>query len=284
MNASIEPELLAGLPRSITRRPGRGKQQGCVLLFMLPHTLVGLGMFCLALLHLAVLIFGTAVPGTLTGTRLSHGSKGSVTYKAAFQYGIDGATYDGETQISKAEYGLASQGQAITVKVLRGLPGTGEILFIPGGSRWGSDLFIVPFALFWNAFLVLFFTLLLGGMWKEKSLLRRGLAARGRIVDKQILRNKSITYILHYEYAPDATTGLRSSGSVGPWSSASAVQPISAAAVLPVDGTGMLRGKMTVPGPDFDNANVGNEMTVLYDARKPQRSILYAPAAYTVRR
>jgi hypothetical protein len=285
MIASIEPELQKSPPRGVRRREGLGFQNGCVQLFLLPHTIVGIGMLGWALLQLIVLAFGTTVPGTLYDVSYTRGSKGGYTYHARYEYRFNGTVYTGKGQISASDYRFASTGQAVQIKLLPMLPETGEVLLIPGGNPRGNGTMMLLMALFWNAFLSVFYIILYGPMWKAKTLVRNGIAVRGRVVDKQIQRGKNTSYLVHYEYMPlpstasDAMPGTFSSGSVGPWASSASLNAPS----TPIQSrweSEPVRTKMTVLQKSYDALNIGDEVTVLHDARKPKRSVLYVPCGY----
>ncbi|HEX8550658.1 MAG TPA: hypothetical protein VF681_03795 [Abditibacteriaceae bacterium] len=251
---TIEPELRQTPPRPVSRRKGAGCQNGCVLVFLLPHTLVGIGLLLWSLLQLAVLLFGVTVPGTIQDVSSSRGSKGGYTYHASYEYRVNGVTHQVKSQISAKEYGLASRGQSVGVKALPMLPNWGSVLLVPGAGSAGNGLQMLPMALFWNAFLAVFYYFILGQSWKERSLVRGGIAVVGTVVEKKISRGKNTSHIVIYDYIP-STPG---SGDV----------------------VSTQRGQMTVPKEAYDSLQVGQSATVLHDAVKVRRSVLYAPASY----
>lgn len=278
VNASIEPELQSPPPRVARRRPNYAptRQNGCAAGCLMPHVLIGLGIGFLALLRLAVLCFGVIVPAIVTDKTFHSGSKGSVSYYTSYHYRLNGTDYNRSTQVSGKDYSATSNGQTVSVRVLPSMAGTGEILFTPGGSRLGSGFALFPYALCWNGAMLLLFTLMFGPARLQKSLVKRGLAVRGRVVRKEMIHGKARTYYVHYEYTPSAFDTTRGSGSIGPWASSAAEQALPETAA----SGGLIQAKMSVPLAQFDAIKEGDEMTVLFSPKKPSKSVLYAASGY----
>lgn len=277
VNASIEPELQSPPPRRVAKRQNfNSVRPDWLALFMVPHALVGIGALFVALFYLFVLCFGITVPGTASNVSRSTSSKGTVTYNVTYNYRLGTADYSSSTQISREELAGAATGARVNVRTLAWMPGVGQTLFIPGGSRLGTGSDVYSFALAWNAVVILFYLVIFGGAWKEKSLVKKGLAVRGRVLAKRVLRGKGASYLIKYEYTPVASETTRGSGSIGPWASGDTVRSVPASE----SAGGRFYGEMTVPKPDFEVIRRGDEMTVLYDPKKPKKSILFATSAY----
>ena len=299
MNPSIEPELQKPTPRPVRRVPGRRSNLGCIQLFILPHTLVGIGMLLWALLQTFVFVFGATAPGTIYHLEMKRGSKGSVTYHASYEYQWQRKALTGRSQISRTDYAAATDGQAVSVKVLPFLPESGEVLLIPGGSPIRQLLTQTSLALLWNAFLLLFYIVIYGSVWKEKNLVKNGVPVRGIISDKQIIRGKGTSYVAQYRFFADVasrplSSGVTSnSGAIGPWAS-SAPLASGAPAANSRDNLGTggatpsksrwadseITSKMTMPKDQYDALNVGDEVTILHHSSKPRFSTIYSAAAY----
>ena len=270
---NIEAELVQTLPRRAKRRK-IGMQNGCIQLFIVPHTLVGIGLICSLLLQIAVMLFGTIAPGTITDLTSHRSSKGHATYHAHYEYRWNGVRYAGKNQVDADDYFLARKGQSVAIKILPLAPGWGEIVMIPGASNRGMigvQLFIT---LFWNGIVGVFYVAMYGPLVKDKSLVRNGVATTGRIIEKTISRGKSTSYHVEYEYVAAASSD---GAPESPWGNARGVETVRSQ----TSENAPIRAKMTVPKDEYEGLERGQKFTVLYDARKPRRSVIYRFANYS---
>ena len=269
---NFEAELLQPSPRRVKRRK-LGMQNGCIQLFIVPHTLVGIGLAFSLLLQIAVVLFGTIAPGTITDLSSHRSSKGNATYNAHYEYRWNGVRYAGKNQVHADDYFLARKGQSVAIKILPLAPAWGEVVMIPGASNNGMIGVMLFITLFWNGIVGVFYVSMYGPLVKDKSLVRNGVATTGRIVDKSIARGKSTSYHVEYEYV----AATIHSESVGPWGSARGVEtvPSQTAENAPI------RAKMAVPQSEYEALKKGQSVTILHDAKKPGRSVIYRCASYS---
>jgi hypothetical protein len=89
-----------------------------------------------------------------------------------------------------------------------------------------------------------------------RRLVRYGRATKGRIMDRTVRRGSTTSYCVHYQYEV-STTG-REVANRG--SEANGMQ---------------ITGTHWVSRQDYDHAEPGFEVIVLYDARRPRRSLIY---------
>ena len=255
-NPTFEPELDQPLPRQVATHGGC--TYGCGIwffrLFILPHTLVGLFLIFKAVasvvLSLGVLVAGTDVDGRIVRKIETKGKKDRVSYSAVYVYTVDQIEYEGTASLEADEYAAMREGQAITVKV-----------YWPGveGGHWPGFASYSPleevggicfFALFWNGIVSIFVYMLYVLPWRLRQLVRWGQPTEGivRDVQQHMQKGKKVIQV-RYEY------------------------------VVPPDGHspgGVISGKASASGPKAEALHQGSLVTVLYDPRRPKRSLPYA--------
>lgn len=263
INHNIEPELLQSPPRSLKRRRGTlfTNGAGCIQLFLLPHTIVGIGLVLWALHSLAVIAFGVFVPAQVTHLHTKRGSKGSIAYNVAYTYPLGGQSYLAKTTVGSADYATLQVGSTLQVKVLALTPDWNTIPVVPNNSGYKDAWLKVPFALFWNGILLVFYIALYGALFKSKKLVSDGVAVIGEIQDKTTRRQKTTTYVISYAYIADPAISPANGG-------------VAWGAITP------LQKEMRVSKPIYDQLNKGDWVTVLYDPKKPSKSILYLASSH----
>lgn len=257
---TFEPELNVALPRRVRLRDGF--RAGCALwfvrLFLLPHTLVGIGILCAALwttgIFLAVGVFGSSYDGVIVKKDASRAVKGTKGWYVKYTYTVDGREYATEVSVSKERFAEINEGDAITVRALESSPESGPWPRVPGhwpitelGGKW-------IITLFWNGIMSVFLWNMYVRPWRIRRLVRWGWPTEGIIRDVQMKTGKgSTSYRINYEYAS-----------------------------CPVDGSDgqLFSGKMTSTVKDASYAQTGHLITVLYDPNKPTRSVVYRYSDY----
>ncbi len=256
----FEPELNLPTPRQVRYR--NGFATGCgmwsIRLFLLPHTIVGIGALCVALwstgVYVAVGLFGTNYEGRIVKKDESRSSKGVKHYYMKYTFTVDRQPYSEDVPVSQERFAEIHEGDAITVRALESAPDTGQWPRIPGhwpiqelGGKWF-------FALFWNGVMSIFVWQMYVVPYRQCGLVRWGQPTEGIIRNKTKQVNKGTkSYRLTYEFAAPAADG--SKGQV-------------------------LTGKMTTTLTEAANAHEGQLVTVLYHPDKPWRNTLYAYSCY----
>jgi hypothetical protein len=269
----FEPELDQPTPRPIRARSGCGG--GCGLLgfrlFILPHMIVGLWLLFQSvtglLLWLGVLLLGTDVEGHVVRKTEHQGKKGSVSYTLDYAVGVGGAEYPGQVALTAAEYTTLGEGDAVTVRLLTWLPQYGHWPRVQSYSPLGNVASWWGICLFWNGILSVFVWQFYILPWLLWWLVRYGRPTRGvvRSVNSWTGKGGVRYYRITYEYTSDpieveAGGAYSGSGTAGP----PHTRTIQSAA------------------PEAATVQVGDVLTVLYDPRRPQRSLLYRFADYQV--
>jgi hypothetical protein len=248
-------------PRRLLRRPDVGSGQAVgrwiIRLFILPHCIVGIGLICVTLLLPVILIFGDDVPGVVTSLNTSRGKRGALNYHVHYSYAVGGANYSDSDSVKSDEYNSTRVGQPCTVRVLASLPWA-----LPQRQSSKNPWLMLPLflvaALFWNAILCVFLWVAWIGPWQIRRLLKYGVPVAGQVKSKTQTRGSkgSMIYQIEYVYQPTVDD-----------------QPGDASNQL-------LNKKMTISAKDFISAQQEQVVTVLFDPKKPKRSIVYDFADY----
>lgn len=246
----VEPELLRPAPRDVRRV--RGKGQGCVLLFILPHTLAGLFMLAWAIHVSLTLLLGQTVQARVTNYTSHRGSKGSMTYHVEYLYNWHDGPHTASAQVNASEYRSVPVGALMPVRIMPFTPGLGSVPQLPGFSPGKKLGFHWLFALFWNGIVGVFWLIIFVLPRRERALVQRGLAVRGQVIEKErVTSNKRPAWKVRYAF-------------------------------LPFNQTVPQEGRYTVPLAQADELEVGDWLSVLHDAGNPRRSVPYRLAQWEV--
>lgn len=251
--STIEPELLGPLPRTV-RLKKRRTGLGCIRIFIMPHTLVGIGMIAYALFLAAMLLFGEEVPGRVVDSHQGTDDDGDPAYTLVYTYRVGGTEYRGSSSVSRETFTRVSDGGVVRVVAFPLTPGVGSsIAGEPGGG--GILLFVVVFAVFWNSILSVFLWQIYVLPHLHRQLFRSGSPVTGTVTKKEVARRKGReSHVVHYQYAAGGETSAPS----------------------------LMSGKMVVPKEEFGRLAEGDQLTVLYAPRRPSRSLLYRCGEYDV--
>jgi hypothetical protein len=201
----IEPELQQPPPRRIRRRSGKsaGCGKGCAGLFLLPHTVVGIGMLVAAFMMTFIALLGTSIPATITGRLADKDSDGDPRYQLKYTYQYENVTYQKWAGVSLNTYSTWPDGAPTSVKLLP-LPFVSDYprLMVPGNKSM-SVLGIWGFALFWNGIVGVFWWGIVITPRNRHRLVRHGMPVKGRVLHKRILKGSyGDTHYVKYEYVP----------------------------------------------------------------------------------
>jgi hypothetical protein len=187
MTSVMERTLPQPPHRTVTRV---GKPRGAlgVALFVLPHTLIGLGLLGMVLTRVVVLLFGTNVTGLVweaTRKPIKNGHEHKLVW--TFERGTE--THHQEDHVSLDVYNrvleaapAGRQPQALKVPVTARALGSTALLTGDYGSPWLKTLMFLLVALFWNSIVAVFQWTSVGVRLWDRWLLRHGLAVHARVV------------------------------------------------------------------------------------------------------
>jgi hypothetical protein len=246
--STIPPELLVPPPRAVAR-----VKSGCAVvalrLFILPHTLVGIGALLFAVGEPLLILFSASVPGVVQELTTHQGSKGSESYRVKIEYFPDarrnGAGLLLDEGLTAGEYRAMHRGQSVSVRTV----GLGRLRYatlarsVSGYIRQRWPMWI--FTAFWNGVISIALYVAWVAPIRGRHLVRDGRPVIGKITGKSTRRGKSITYTVMYEFVTADVRPLRQDG------------------------------EMSVSGKDYDSASEGRGVTVLYNSNRPSRNVIY---------
>jgi hypothetical protein len=156
--------------------------------------------------------------------------------------------------VSANDYAAIQEGDGLSVRVWEGMPTAGVWPRVPGNWPILNVAGLWGFALFWNGILSVFLYEAYYRPRKQRRLLQRGLLAAGVVRHIKTWSDRAGEKMkVRYEFAvPDDDPS----------------------------GGEVFSGAMTAPARR--GVRIADVLTVLYDPRRPQRSLLYALADYRV--
>jgi Protein of unknown function (DUF3592) len=258
---AIEPELAAPTPRTVRYRDGWATGCGLwvVRLFLLPHTIIGIGALAAALwstgVYVGVLAFGTDFQGQVVKKEERPGSKGKTYRYVHYEYMVDGRLHTGWVTVSGVDYEQVTAGDRFTVRALESAPDTDPWVGLPGQtplSDLGGKWF---FALFWNGVMSVAVWFIYVRPWQVRRLVRWGQPTEGIVRAATVSIHKGTkSYHVTCEYAAPADE-----------------DPL---------GPTVFTRKMTCTQKSAADVKLGNLVTVLYDPHRPKRSVIYRLTDY----
>jgi hypothetical protein len=266
--ASLDvPQRLPPPPRVAVRRPGRRGLLGHVPLALWLLCVAGVGLLLLALWlaasSWAVRLFGMTVPGEVTGR--ADGARGAREGRVRFTYHVKEEEYSAEDAVDEGALEGLHAGMPVKVRVLPGWP-RHPLLVEPAGRSGRGGGFYLGLALLGNAALGAFLRLYLRDPLRRRALVREGVATRGVVVSKETGGGRRPSWAVQYCYRAPRYGAAHASGG------ANEGRPAVAEKEWQV--------RMAVRPADFELAQVGAPLTILYDPRQPSRSVIYAFAEY----
>jgi hypothetical protein len=259
-HAPRQPELpeLPPPPRQLRNRRRRGALWAFLPLLLIPHMWCGAMLPFWGLRELVDVVhfyqYGHVVPGRVQRLWTSRG-KGGPSHHVGFTHELAGAEGTGEVTLNEAAYNRLAVGDAVEVRVLPGFR-LGPQLLVDGAQSPASNLWgMLVATVFWDGFMALFVCIAIVPPLRQRKLVRLGVAVPGQITNKQEKRGgKSTTYVVCYCYMAPAPT--------------------------PPGEAIEYQAEMAVRSKDYDDVLVEQRVTVLYDPRKPRRSLVYQCADY----
>ena len=253
---TIPPELHAHY-RTVRKKPGSGCATWFIRLFILPHTIVGICLLFVMPTSVIWAAFGTDHEARLTDVRETRGAKNQIVYRASYAYDGPGGRREGVANVSRRTHTDFSNAihyrrepPAIRVRTIGTPPLFYEQALDRGKGPWAQVGFVWLFGLFWNGVLSVFAYMIYYVPWRQWRLYRSGAPIAGTLISKRTGRGSkgSTTYHLRYGYrTPGGESHER---------------------------------EMHTTRAEYNAATPGAPVTVLYDRRKPRRSVVYEYGPY----
>ena len=200
-------------PRAVRRKAGRPMGMGCVQVFLIPHTLVALGLVVMVIHSLANLAFGLNAPGDITARDTYYTSKShTLVYRLYFEYIVGGEHHSGKTTVDADAWLIYPPHSSIVVRVLPQTPEWAPVaMTAPDSALRDAGVFFL-FALFWCGIMSFVCWAVYVTPWANKRLLQVGHAVAGNITSKNVTFNKTTSYTVKYRFTPDGSVFSRANG------------------------------------------------------------------------
>jgi hypothetical protein len=229
-------------PRAVRRKVGGGCALGFGRLFILPHMIIGIGSLLTVPTRCYVYNFGTHVQATIHKLERRTSRKGGDYYVVGFDYTLGWRRYAEEYEsLSVAEGAHTRVGDKLDGRAAALL---GHALFLRTSLDIRSDLLgLGTWSLLWNGFVWTVMYIIWVVPIRGRLLAKNGPAAPGVITSRKEKRGRGSTYTLFYTFRTAAGH--------------------------------LVRAKSDVRLEGYRAAYEGAPVTVIYDPRKPTRSLPY---------
>jgi len=234
MTQTWNPGYLPPPPRRVRLFPGASRVDYWFgRIFILPHTLIGIGALGYLLFLLLWRIFGTDIPGVVTGTENSVSSKGHFSYSVKYEYAVGQDRKSGSAGVNEEVYERFHQQEKdrprVTVHYFA-LGSYEHARLREGRSLWAEVGMIAGWAGFWNTVVGLALYQLWVVPLRLRWLYKHGEAAPGTLVGKREKAGRSTTYYMTYTFRVNETGELRQvesqAGNVPMWKMVKVGQPV----------------------------------------------------------
>jgi hypothetical protein len=261
------PPRLPPPPRLARRRSGRRGLLGHVPWAVRLLCVAGVGLLLLTIWLAArswlVTLFGGTVPGEVTGkSALAEGTREG---RVQFSYHFRGQEYSAEDTVGEYAFERLHQGTTVKVRVLAAWPGHPLLVEPAGRADSGRGVYLY-LALLGNIALGLLLRIYLREPRRQRALVREGVTTEGVIVGKEVAIGRRPSWAVQYSYQAPRYGGTHAEAADGERRPAVAEKEWQV--------------RMAVRRADFEAAQVGAAVAVLYDPRQPSRSLIYPFAEY----
>ena len=247
----LEPELQGLPPRRVEAKTGRALGNGCVKLFIMPHTIVGVGWLFYVLIMSFVALFGTTVPGRVTSHETGYGYSYETTYYLNYDYQVGEDWLSGKQEVSGGAYRAVADNSSHPVQILVFKPNSFSLLMIPGANHWSKIGFLWLGVLFWNSILSVVWRAIFIAPLQAKRLLENGAIARGVLTRREIITGSyGDSHCVYYRWTPP--------------------------------GHSEREEKTSVQSDEYLAAREGQNLTILFHPHNPKLNVAYRYAAYRV--
>ena len=250
---NMSPQPLPPPPRRV-----RGQLGGSLWftrIFILPHTLIGIGAIIYWLLLILSVLFGRDIPSTVTGTDISHSRKSGDHYSLIYQFPVG--------DVVKTNSGSVSQGiyQRYKIPNATNPPVTVHYFSLgiwdhaqlrESGSLWSMIGFLTLWAGFWNFVVGIFAYQIWIKPLRARWLYKHGETTSGTVLSKRVRTGKSSTYYVTYRFR-EPYSGQEFETEMQVWNKTTWI-----------------------------TIRDGQTVTVLYAREKPKRSTVYECGGYQV--
>jgi hypothetical protein len=259
---AIDPILRKPTPRQIRHRKGvLGSYNGWIGL-LIPHTWIGFFLIYACIINSNLPYWGQYLPATVTNLDKQEFA-GRPSYN---QYNVRVTYRSGPTNItvSKETYDSLHVGESnrIRIRTLPNLPTfIDPIVIVDGRPKDTGEFgrFILSMTILWNAlmFTFIWFGVGINEQLRCRYLTKFGQPAGGHVTGKDIVKGKSRSYFVNYEFV---CKGQRDGKTVKSTQS----------------------GRMKITAQEYDRITTGESISVLFNPKNTAQSLVYQFDQYLV--
>lgn len=241
-------------PRTVRGKLGSGIWFGRI--FIIPHTLIGIGILIYWIFTALWVFFGSDISGSVIKAEIRYSSKHGDKYELTYQFIAGGKMKYRTDSVSYAFYQRylsrdKDEDFPVTVHYLSIGP-LEKSAMREGGSLWSGYLGLTVILLFWNVVVSIITYQLWVKPLQSRFLYINGQATNGTVISKRSYKGKSTAYYVTYSFQ-DPYSGKEFEREMAVWRSA-----------------------------DWQRAVQGQSVTVLFSRNNPKRSTVYEFGGYEV--
>lgn len=179
-----------------------GAAGGCIMLFMIPFVLVGIGVIIFAATEwgkiLQISRSSATVRAEVIDQQSGTDSDGDDYYRITYRFFVQDHAYMNERSVSESEYRKLTTGMRVPIIYARADP---SISYLEGENRNSQPLFLTIFSVCWNGFVFLFVGAIVATARINRRLEREGVLLKGTVVDANGREDSDNDYIVKLKYA-----------------------------------------------------------------------------------
>lgn len=207
----------------------------------------GPAIIAFALLLVTILAAGRTVYGTIGRMVEQPGSEGGTEYILHYDYTVNGRQFHASGSTGRKTFEHLKQGDTVTIKVLPQFPKLAPQL-IDGNSHGSILAFTLGFGLLWSLLMMIPCYEAFVGPDRRTKVMANGKMVTGRIVNKSATGEDKNHFVLIFQYEP--TPGKPRTD------------------------------RRVVSEGQFERAQIGESVTILYDEAYPSESLIYRYSDY----
>lgn len=174
------------IPQLTPRKVRYRHKAGCFSLwggrlFILPHTLVGIGLIVVLIMKMSLGLLGSETDGRIENIETKASKNGNERYKLSYRFFHAGEYYQDHSDVDGPLPEEWTKNSRVPIKYLAILPSHASDIIEPNKRFPNNTLFIVGMALFWNGILSVFVYSIYIFPYRQKQLLRHGHEVAGKL-------------------------------------------------------------------------------------------------------
>jgi hypothetical protein len=224
-------------------------------IFMLPHTLIGIGSLIYLLFLMLCVAFGKDISAVVTSSEITHSRKGGTHYLLHYRYHVGERTKSGTGSVSWEVYQYYQTPNKTDSPVTVHYFSLGPLAHSSlneGNSQWAEIGFVALWAGFWNFIVFLFLQQYWIKPLQRRLLYKNGEATGGTVRSKRLRTGRNSAQFVSYAFN-DPRTGQLIEAEMQVWN-----------------------------GGAWSHATAGQPVTVLYAPDNPKRNTVYELGGYRV--